>query len=121
MARSFPLATAGVVLSNLALAGTPLMANFPVRLVLWEQLAALSLPVALWFGIASLGLWIGALRSLAVLTMASAEVPWKSQETWEERLLIGLGLLALFVFGLFPQWMQLLLTNLPAMFEHLGK
>jgi hypothetical protein len=84
-------------------------------------LAALSLSSALWFGLASLGLWIGALRSLAVLTMSPEALPWKSQETWDERILIGLGLLALFVFGLFPQWAQPFLANLPVMFEHLGK
>jgi formate hydrogenlyase subunit 3/multisubunit Na+/H+ antiporter MnhD subunit len=121
LARSFPAATAGLVLANLALAGTPLMASFPVRQALWEHLATISLTSALWFGFASLGLWIGGLRSLAVLAMASEATPWRSQETWEERILIVLGLLGLFAFGLFPQWAQPLLANLPAMFEHLGK
>jgi len=121
LARSFPAATAGLVLANLALAGTPLMASFPVRQALWEKLAALSLSSALWFGFASLGLWIGALRSLAVLTMATESTPWRSQETWEEWFLIVIGLLGLFAFGLFPQWAQTFLANLPAMFQHLGK
>jgi len=121
LARSFPLATAGLVLSNLALAGAPLLASFPVRLALWENLSALSLPSALWFGISTVGLWAAALRSLAVLSMAPETIPWQSQETWEERILIGLGLLGLFIFGLFPQWALPFLANLPAMFEHLGK
>ena len=97
------------------------MASFPVRQALWEKLAMLSFSSALWFGLANIGLWIGALRSLAALVAAPEDTPWKSQETWDQRVLIGLGLLALFVFGLFPQWAQPLLANLPAMFEHLGK
>jgi formate hydrogenlyase subunit 3/multisubunit Na+/H+ antiporter MnhD subunit len=121
LARVFPVATAGLVLANLALAGVPLMASFPVRQALWEKLALLSFTSAIWFGIASLGLWIGALRSLGVLVAAADDTPWKSQETWDQRILIGLGLLALLIFGLFPQWAQPLLANLPAMFEHLGK
>lgn len=121
LARAFPVATCGLVLASLALTGMPLMASFPIRQVLWEKLAMFSSPSALWFGIATLGLWIGALRSLAVLIAAPEDMPWKSQETWDQRVLIGLGLLGLFVFGLFPQWVQPLLVNLPAMFEHLGK
>src|SRR5258706_294130 len=69
----------------------------------------------------NLGLWMGPLRSLAVLVAAPEDTPWKSLENWDQRHLIGLGLLALFGLGLFPQWAQPLFASLPAMFEHLGK
>ncbi len=121
MARAFPVATAGLALASLGLTGLPLTASFPIRQVLWENLAALSFPSAIWFGIASLGLWLGALRSLMALISSQADAPWKSNETWDQRILIGLGLFCLFLFGLFPQWAQPLFVNLPAMFEHLGK
>lgn len=120
-ARQFPVAVAGLVFANLALAGTPLFATFPVRQVLWEKLAAQSMPAAIWLGLASLGLWTTALRSLAVLTMTPEKTPWKSHETWDQRTLIIIGLIGLSLSGLFPQWAQPLLANLPAMFEHLGK
>ena len=99
----------------------PLFASFPVRQALWEKLAAQSIPAALWFGLASLGLWMAALRSLAVLTMAPEHTPWLSVETWSQRVLIGIGLVSLLILGLIPQWAQPLLANLPLMFEHLGK
>ncbi len=129
LARQYPVATAGVVFSNLALAGTPLLATFPVRQALWENLAVQSLSLALWLGLGGLGLWIVALRSLAVLTMLpektqpapSASAEWASRETWPQRILIGIGLFGLFLSGVFPQWAQPLLTNLPSMFEYLGK
>ncbi|HEY3311951.1 MAG TPA: proton-conducting transporter membrane subunit [Anaerolineales bacterium] len=121
LARQYPLASAGVVLSNLALAGTPLFASFPVRQALWEKLAAQSLPAALWFGLASLGLWVAAMRSMAVLAMAPANTHWKVSENWNQRILIGIGLAALMIFGLYPQWAQTFLANLPNIFEHLGK
>jgi formate hydrogenlyase subunit 3/multisubunit Na+/H+ antiporter MnhD subunit len=121
IARAFPLATAGLVFANLALIGSPLLASFPIRQVLWENWATLSFPSAIWFGIANLGLWLGALRTLMALTESQEDVPWKSNETWDQRVLIMLGLLGLLLLGLFPQWAQPLLSNLPAMFEHLGK
>ena len=121
LARQFPVAAIGLTLSNLAIAGMPLFASFPVRQALWEKLAAQSLPVALWFGLASLGLWISSLRTIAVLTMAPENTHWASNENWEQRIFIGIGLIALLVFGLFPQWAQPFLANLPSMFEHLGK
>lgn len=120
-ARKYPLATAGLALANLALAGVPLLASFPVRQALWQKLAQFSLPAAAWLGVASLGLWVAALRSLAVLGMAEPGETWKSGETTLQRILISLGLLSLFLLGLFPQWMQPLLANLPLLFEHLTK
>jgi hypothetical protein len=36
-------------------------------------------------------------------------------------LMLGLGILGLFVLGLFPQTVQFFLTGLPLMFEHLGR
>jgi formate hydrogenlyase subunit 3/multisubunit Na+/H+ antiporter MnhD subunit len=120
-ARGFPLATAGLVLASLAVTGAPLMASFPVRQALWEKLAQTAFPSALWFGIANLGLWIAALRSLATLVAAPQETSWTSKEDWDQRLLIAVGLSALVIFGLFPQWAQPLLENLPGMFQHLGK
>ncbi len=121
LARQYPLASAGVVFSNFTLAGMPLLAAFPARQALWQNLAAQSLSLALWFGLASIGLWIVALRSLAVLTMFPDHTPWASRETWPQRILLGVGLFGLFVSGIFPQWTQPLLANLPAMFEYLGK
>ena len=121
MARKFPLASVGVLLSNLALAGAPLLASFPVRQALWEKLAAQSSPAGLWFALANIGLSVAALRTLAVLTMAPAGTQWELNETWGQRLLIGAGLAGLFFLGLYPQWAQPFLANLPLMFTHLGK
>jgi len=35
--------------------------------------------------------------------------------------MLGLGMIGIFVLGLFPQFVQYFLSNLPAMFEHLGR
>ncbi len=121
LARKFPIASAGLVLSNLSLAGAPILASFPVRQALWEKLAAQSFTAAIWLGLASLGILTAALRSLAVLTLAPKNTNWEVHETWSQRILLGIGLFALLAFGLYPQWAQPFLANLPFMFEHIGK
>jgi hypothetical protein len=110
-----------LVLANLALIGSPLMASFPIRQVIWEALAAVSLPSAIWLGIATIGLWLGALRTLIAFVQSQEDIPWQFNETWDQRVLLGLGLLGLFALGFLPQWAQPLLASLPSMFEHLGK
>jgi NADH-quinone oxidoreductase subunit N len=121
MARRLPLASIGVILANLALAGIPLFASFPVRQSLWEKLAAQSLPAASLFGFASLGLVVAALRSMAVLTMAPEQTLWQMTESWSQRVLILAGMASMLVLGLYPQWAQPFLASLPSMFELLGK
>ncbi len=120
MARLFPFASAGIVLANLSAVGIPLLAGFPVRLVLWEGLSGQSLGVAFWFGIGILGLLAGAIRTLAVLVMAPTGTQWQTRESWQQRILLGLGIGVLFLLGLFPQIIYPIITNLPLAYEHLG-
>jgi NADH-quinone oxidoreductase subunit N len=120
MGRSWPFATSGLIFSNLALAGLPLLAGFPAHQAVWEGLARGSLPVALWALVGSLGLFAGATRALAALAGAPVGTKWSSLETQSQRILVIIGLLGLVLLGLFPQWSMPLWTKLPAIFEHLG-
>jgi formate hydrogenlyase subunit 3/multisubunit Na+/H+ antiporter MnhD subunit len=119
-ARALPFAVAGLVLANLSSAGLPLLAGFPVRLALLEGLARQSTGLIFWLAIGLLGLMTGAVRTLAVSVMAPVETPWEMRESWAQAALVGLGILALILLGLFPQASQFLVENLPAMFERLG-
>ncbi|GAB4502123.1 MAG: hypothetical protein Fur0035_16710 [Anaerolineales bacterium] len=120
-ARRFPLAAAGIIFAMLSLSGVPLLAGFPLRQSLWETLAAESPLAALWLGLGGFGLWVASLRTLAALLMAPEGLPWQSGESAFQRALLALGALALFVIGIFPQWVNPLLVNLPGMFERFGK
>jgi formate hydrogenlyase subunit 3/multisubunit Na+/H+ antiporter MnhD subunit len=119
--RSFPLAGTGVVLATLSTSGFPLLAGFPARLALWDGLARVSIGAAIWMGIGVIGLLSASFRSLAVLSMAEEYTGWELKEDWLQGIMLGLGMIGLFVLGLFPQTVQYLLSNLPAMFEHLGR
>ena len=121
LARKHPITAAGVVLAHLSVAGFPLLAGFPIRLALWEGLASQSLGVAFWFLVGILGLLTGATRTLAVLVMAPEGTGWELQEHWRSGIMIGIGVIGLFILGIFPQIFRPIMANLPAMFEHLGK
>jgi len=121
LARTYPITTAGIILAHLSIAGLPLLAGFPIRLALWEGLAEQSLNVAFWFLIGTLGLLTGGIRTLAVMVMAPEGTGWELRETWGPGILIGLGVIGLFILGIFPQTFRPILANLPAMFEHFGK
>ncbi len=118
--RSFPLAGAALALASLSTGAFPLLAGFPARLALWENLARLSSGTALWMGVGIVGLLTSSFRSLAVLSMADEYTGWSVGEDWAQGIMLGLGMIGLVLLGLFPQSVQFFLSDLPAMFERLG-
>jgi formate hydrogenlyase subunit 3/multisubunit Na+/H+ antiporter MnhD subunit len=56
MLRTFPVAGGALILASLSTGAFPLLAGFPARLALWENLARLSISAALWLGIGIIGL-----------------------------------------------------------------
>ena len=68
-----------------------------------------------------IGLLTSAFRSLAVISMAEEYTSWKPRENRAQIIMLGLGMIGLFILGLFPQTVQFLLADLPLMFEHLGR
>lgn len=119
--RITPLASAGMIAASLSTGAFPLLAGFPARLALWEGLSRVSLGAALWMGVGIIGLLTSTFRSLAVISMAEEYTIWKPRESPTQMLMLGLGVIGLFVLGLFPQTLQLFLADLPLMFEHLGR
>ncbi|MBE7534581.1 MAG: hypothetical protein HS124_02470 [Anaerolineales bacterium] len=116
-----PLAGAAIVLAMLSTGAFPLLAGFPPRLALWQNLASVSNSAALWMGIGILGLLMGAIRSLAAMSITEEFIGWSSQESLSQRLILGLGVIGLFILGVFPKSAQFFLSDLPLMFERLGR
>lgn len=104
MARKFPISSAAVLLSHFSLAGMPLLAGFPLVLTLWTRLVTYSVPLAVWCFLGSIGLIAAGFRSLAVLVMGPETLPWGGTENISQRFYLLVGIFALFVVGLFPQW-----------------
>ena len=104
MARKFPAASAAILFSHFSLAGLPLLAGFPVVLALWTRLVSVSVPLAVWCFLGSIGLIAAGFRTLAVLVMGPAVLPWEKTETLSQRFYLLVGVVSLFVVGMLPQW-----------------
>ncbi|MBI5352632.1 MAG: hypothetical protein HZB50_08365 [Chloroflexi bacterium] len=121
LARKYPLAVTAIILAQLSMAGFPLLAGFPPRLALWQELAGQSLMTSFWVFIGMLGLLAASTRTLAVFVMARENTAWKLTESWLQMTMLGLGVIGLFILGMFPQVLQPFIVNLPALFIHLGR
>lgn len=119
--RILPFAGSAMIVAALSTSTFPLLAGFPGRLALWENLARESLTAAFWMGIGIIGLLTSVIRSLAVISMAEEYTSWAPRESLTQRIMLGLGVFGLFVLGMFPQVFQFFLRDLPLMFEHLGR
>jgi hypothetical protein len=72
-------------------------------------------------GIGVVGLLTSTFRSLAVMSMAEDYTSWEPRESLTQRIMLGLGVIGLFLLGVFPQAVQYFFRDLPLMFEHLGR
>ena len=120
-ARSYPVAVSALIFAHLSMTGFPLLAGFPPRLALWQGLAGQSLVISFWVFLGLLGLLISAARTLAVFVMAEENKAWELNESWVQITMLGVGVIVLFVLGMFPQVLQPFIVNLPALFNHLGQ
>jgi NADH-quinone oxidoreductase subunit N len=121
LARNYPIAVAALTLAHLSMTGFPLLAGFPSRLALWQELAGQSLATSFWMFVGLLGLLIAATRTLAVLVMAEEDKSWEWNESWVQTIMLGVGVLGLFIIGIFPQVLQPFISDLPTLFQHLGQ
>ncbi|MCB0117803.1 MAG: hypothetical protein H6634_06690 [Anaerolineales bacterium] len=121
MARKYPIAVGAIFFAHLSIAGFPLLAGFPSRLALWQELSLQSLSASLWVFIGLLGLLISALRTLAAFVMAKEDTKWEMNESPIQTVMLGIGMAGLLVLGMFPQSLQPIISNLPALFQHLNQ
>ncbi len=121
LARSYPIAASAIIFAHLSMTGFPLLAGFPPRLALWQELAGQSLALSFWSFLGMLGLLMGAIRTMAVFVTVEENKAWELKETWVQMLMLGLGVIGLFILGILPQIIQPFLKGLPTLFLHLGK
>ena len=53
--------------------------------------------------------------------MVEEDKAWELKESWMQMIMLGLGVIGLFLLGMFPQVLQPFIKDLPALFEHLGQ
>jgi NADH-quinone oxidoreductase subunit N len=118
-ARQMPIASISLIAACFSLAGLPLLAGFPIHLSIWSELVNRSQITAIFTLLGSLGLIISGIRMMAVLTMGKTEETWIMDKNIGAVIFMGIGLLFLFLVGLFPQWFLAPMTNVSAVFTHL--
>lgn len=119
LARQYPIATGALILAHLSMTGFPLLAGFPPRLAIWQNLAGQSVTASFWVFVGMLGLLVAALRTTAVFVMADDEAKWQLNESWVQGIMLGVGVIGLFILGLFPQIVQAVIADLPDFFIQL--
>jgi len=119
--RTHPWASGALLAATLSTAGFPLLAGFAPRAGLWAGIAAQSPGAAVWFAVGLLALILASARQGAVLVRTPQNPVPPTSEGLIERGMLGVGVGALFLMGLFPQSVGFIVQALPMMFEHLGR
>jgi formate hydrogenlyase subunit 3/multisubunit Na+/H+ antiporter MnhD subunit len=114
----YPFAAAGVGVASLALAGLPLLAFFPIRQMLMEELARQSLLTGLVVLAGCVGMLFGSFRALAVL-MRGFVIPESIRETRTQSILLATGVIGMLAIGLLPRVFLPLLGALMSAFPQL--
>jgi multicomponent Na+:H+ antiporter subunit D len=119
LGRRFPILAVGLMAAQFSVGGLPLLAGFPLRTAIVEELAIQS-PNLAWvmlLGIA--GVWAGGLYSLYILIRGHVGVERIWLRNRLANVLILVGVVLLVVMGLFPNLYAPLMNNLLLPFKHL--
>lgn len=116
--KRFPFAALALIIAYFSTAGLPLMAGFPVRQVLLENLAQSSPVTAIWVFIGSLGFIAGGVRMFMSM-IGGEETRFKVEEKRLEIVLLLVGVVVLLMIGLFPNIFLPVWMNLAEVFERL--
>lgn len=105
-AERSPMAVLGLAFSLLSLSGLPLLAEFPIRIVLLQEVSVAHPVAALFVLIGSMGLLFSVFRLLVVTTGGNLTLTGSGRsgllETRAQVFLIIFAILAMLVVGLFP-------------------
>jgi len=120
LARRLPIASIGLVISQLSLVGFPLLAGFPAHRVMWLHLASESYLIAIAALLGYGGMLFASFRTIAVLVMGSTDSAWEVSEQWSQIFLLVLGGTVILLIGLFPQWFFPWMSRMAELFPNLG-
>ena len=112
--RKYPIILTSVIAAIFCLAGIPLLASFPMRLVVIEGLSLVAPQNAVLAILGSFGLLIAAFRTLSTMVTDTENDPWLANESRILAIFLMIGLFGLLLLGLFPNLLIQLLTDLPA-------
>jgi len=113
-----PIATFASLVAIFSISGLPLLAGFPVRQPLLEELGADSVAAVTWALIGSAGLMYGGLRYMAAL-FRQAPKSIRSEEGFYQIGLLSAGIVILVIAGVFPSPIITIAMNILQAFANL--
>jgi len=113
-----PAASVGLVFALFTVCGYPLLAGFYGETSLLSNLAVESLPIVAWFLIGVTGMLAGGFRVL--VTVIQRDKPGERiEEHWLDRVMVGLGIVGIILYGLVPSGLAEPLQNILTAFTRL--
>ncbi len=116
MIRRYPFASSALFLSFLSVAGSPLLAEFPTRLALLEQLTQIDPAGTVWV-LAALVIFIYAAMKVFLSLSKPVFESWERNETIGQIIFLVVGIMVLVFFGILPNiigsQLDPLVINLP--------
>jgi NADH:ubiquinone oxidoreductase subunit 2 (subunit N) len=116
IAQRYPIISTSVIVAVFCLAGVPLLASFPVRLGLILGLSLISMPLAVWVIIGSIGLVAAGIRVLVSMVMEDDKRAWGINEPRVLTIFLAIGVIILLALGIFPTLLRQIIVNIPAVF-----
>lgn len=116
--QRLPIATLACLVAIFSLGGLPLLAGFPIRQPLLEELGTGSLLIALWALVGSAGMIYGGLRYLGVLFRWEPKIGHLG-ETRYQAALLSAGIVILVVAGVSPTPLITIMLNVLKGFANL--
>jgi NADH:ubiquinone oxidoreductase subunit 2 (subunit N) len=99
-----PLISSALVIALLSLVGLPMLAFFPIRMLLWELISGESLWVAVVSLMGPVGLLIAAVRVIMQFVDDSTKNLDNVQSNWQMVFFSVSAIILLFLSGIFPNW-----------------
>lgn len=117
--QRLPLASIACVVALFSCSGLPLLAAFPIRQPLLEELGSQSIPVAIWALVGSAGLMVGGFRYLTALFNSEPKMV-HIEENHYQIILLVVSVALLIAAGVFPtlfiDWMSNILQGYANLF-----
>jgi formate hydrogenlyase subunit 3/multisubunit Na+/H+ antiporter MnhD subunit len=100
--KSSPLLIVGLLAAQFSIGGLPLLAGFPLRVAILEEIATQSAGITLAIIIGIGGIWAAGLYSLAIFLRSESKWNKLFESNLTVNALLILGIAGLLVMGLFP-------------------
>lgn len=120
LVKIYPVTSTSIVIALFCLAGLPLLAGFPFKLGIIEQVSSQMPGISIWVIVGSFGLITGTIRFLISMVSDGVESEEKKSETRILILFLAVGIGLLFLIGLLPNIFLQVITNFPGSFIALG-